>query len=521
MNDAPHFGWSSTGNGRRAKPIPDPFDNEQTTLVWDAVVKSDPRVTDHVSGTRIDDAISLTDCVAAFHAAAARGPFALFPEMLAALIGYFPDGAFASRTGADLLVEDVRKCWHECSERAIAEARKYQEEAREQASWLTISDEPWDPDTLPPRPWLAPPYLMRGEITLLHGPGGAGKSQLEICWALALALSRPFGRLQPKQRCRVLLTNFEDNAIEQQRRISAALRYFNATPADLRGWLFRVSLGPKGDATMFELDEHGAVRTTGCWGALERACETVRPDAVFADPLVAINAVPESDNTLMRRVMTFLLVGVARRFDCALAVAHHDTKNGADDDDGDQANARGAGDIVNAVRFELAVKTMTSKQAEQMTVEHERRGFYFRLGSTASKVNYAAPEASEWFERLAVVINGEQVVRCIPWEPPSGRLTEAMVARLIAAIGEGTPHGPYSPQVGNSDRSLGHLLDELSITGAIAQRRALRELKAHHGVVQAPWKLPGRGSVTRQGLRTAGSLPVKYEWCECDEGSDL
>ena len=502
-----------------------PFrDEEHAQPVWDAVYKDDERLIAHITGTptregeMVDrDAFSLAQVVGAFHATAQRDPHGMIADQLTAMISHFPEGAYATRAGSDLLRDDVQSLWQECTTAFTAKSKQQQDEAAEQAGWLTISDAPWDPDTLPPRPWLARPYLMRGEITLLHGPGGGGKSQLLAAYAVALALGQRFGRLEPQQRSRVLLANFEDNATEQERRISAALRYFDATPADLKGWLFRVSLGPKGDATMFELDEHGAVRPTACWHALEHACETIQPDAVFLDPLVAINAVPESNNTLMRRVMTFLLMGMARRFDCVLAVAHHDNKNSADDDDGDQGNARGAGDIVNAVRFELAVKKMTVGQADQMGIEHDRRGFYFRLGSAASKTNYAAPEESEWFERLAVVINGEAVVRCFPWDPPSARLTDEMAACLIAAIGDGTPHGPYSPQLGKGKRSLGPLLEEHGIKGAAPQRRAMHELTSRHGVVQAAWKIPGRGADRSKGLRTAGRSPSNWGWLD-DEG---
>ena len=72
-----------------------------------------------------------------------------------------------------------------------------------------------------------------------------------------------------------------------------------------------------------------------------------------------------------------------------------------------QTNARGAGDIVNAVRFEFAVKKMSVQQAGAMNVQEDRRGFYFRLGSSDSKVNYDEPLGSSWFERKAVPIAGE------------------------------------------------------------------------------------------------------------------
>jgi hypothetical protein len=385
---------------------------------------------------------------------------------------------------------------------------------------FVISDEPWDPLALPPRPWLAPPYLMRGEITLPHGPGAAGKSQLIIAWFVALALNKPFGRLRPRQRSRVLLFNFEDTAVEQKRRISAALRRFDATEADLRGWLYRVTLGPRSNATMFELDPRGAVHTTDTWHAVERGCEQLKPDAIALDPFIAINAVPESDNQLMRRVMTIMRLFAEDR-GLALALAHHDAKNGNGDEDADQTIARGAGDIINAIRFELAVRKMTVQQAKDFGVEPDRRGMYFRVGSVASKINYAAPQPPEWFERIDEVFNREAVVSCAPWTPPTGNLTEEIANKIIAEIGRGTKSGsPYSPQLGNSDRSLGPALADLGITGSKPQRRAMDELTLRHGVVNAAWRLPGRGDVTRKGLRTAGGRPDTVEWVEQDREDD-
>jgi hypothetical protein len=91
--------------------------------------------------------------VAAFHAAAAKGPFALFPKMLTALFGHFPEGAFGSRAGT--LADDVRALWQERSDAAIEEARR-RLEARALAETLL---DPWaDP---PPPKWPAG-ILARG-----------------------------------------------------------------------------------------------------------------------------------------------------------------------------------------------------------------------------------------------------------------------------------------------------------------------------------------------------------------------
>ena len=100
------------------------------------------------------------------------------------------------------------------------------------------------------------------------------------------------------------------------------------------------------------------------------ACLIYRPDVVMVDPLVAINAVPRTNyNQLIRRVMTVLKIGLTQRFNCALVIAHHDLKAGGSNEDSDQTNARGAGDIVNAVRFEFAVKKMSVQQAGAMNVQ--------------------------------------------------------------------------------------------------------------------------------------------------------
>jgi hypothetical protein len=377
--------------------------------------------------------------------------------------------------------------------------------------YLIITDEAWDPATIPPRPWLAPPYLMRGELTLPHGPGGGGKSQLAIAWAVALALGRPFGRLEPLGRSRVILTNFEDNAEEQKRRITAALQFFNASPKDLQGWLYRVCVGPAGDATMFDVDDKGAARITECGLALEQACEEIKPDAVFLDPLVAINAVPENDPQLMRRVMVLLRMRIAQHFNCAVMPLHHDNKSGDDSEAADQNNVRGTGDIVNAVRFELAVKKMSVAQAEQMGVQSDRRGFYFRLGSASSKLNYSAPEDSEWFERFAVIINGEEVVRCIPWEPPTSKLSQEVSDAVVSAVEKASPAGPYSPQLGNTDRSLGPILEAVGIVTPMAQRRILRELMRLGRILKGEWRV-NSGARFRAGLRSPAGLPYNYEW---------
>lgn len=164
MNDAPPPGFDlhSTRDGKlhhNWRPIVDPFDVEQATLVWDAVAKSDHRITDHVSGARIVGTISLSDCVTAFHNAAATGPFALFPDLLAPLIDHFQEGAFAG-LAPGLLIADVRALWKQCNDAAVAEAAA---SIQHRAFAETLLD-PWaDP---PPPKWPAGVLARCSEDTI-------------------------------------------------------------------------------------------------------------------------------------------------------------------------------------------------------------------------------------------------------------------------------------------------------------------------------------------------------------------
>jgi hypothetical protein len=370
---------------------------------------------------------------------------------------------------------------------------------------LRITDDAWDPHQLPPRPWLAPPYILAKHITLMHGPGGVGKSQLVDAWACALALGQPYGRLRPVKRCRVLLANFEDDEDEQLLRLSAALKCFkgNPTPADLEGYLYRVTLAEDADATMFELDRDGAVRATRTFEALDMWCREIRPDVAALDTLVSINAVPEDNNTLMRRVMAGLR-RLNRACDMALMLTHHDRKAGGEDEDSDQSNARGAGDIINAARFELAVKKMTAGEASRFSLDPKDRTSYFRLGSPASKLNYVAADEAEWFERVSHVVSGQVVGTCIPWDPPDAfdGITTTLANAVLDEVEAGMPDGRrYSDSATAKERGAWNIVvKHIPDKTPDEAKRIIRKWVKNGVLVSEPYHNKARGE-PEHGLR--------------------
>jgi hypothetical protein len=371
-------------------------------------------------------------------------------------------------------------------------------------------------DTVPDRtalrslPWIASPYLMRGEIILLHGPGGHGKSLIIIYWCVALALGKPFGgMIPPPAPLRVLLANFEDREEALEQRIVAALDYFGATPADLGGRLRYVTLGTRCDATMFFAAKNsGQVTTSRQWQAWQWHHEQHRPDVSALDPFIAINAAGESENLIVRRIMTLLRTQVTLRHNCAGLLAHHDVKSGSDDAAADTVNARGAGDIINAARIEAAVKNMTEHEAENYGCNEDERRARFRLGSEYSKHNYSAAKASEWFVREPVTINGIEVVTCRPWTPPPLKANSGQLTHLTTLIEQATE--PLSPRLSlNEPRSVLTACQTAGLVSKAAQKAALDTLLRRREIEVREWKSP-KGP--RQGLRVTATGKPKVHW---------
>lgn len=88
---------------------------------------------------------------------------------------------------------------------------------------------------------------------------------------------------------------------------------------------------------------------------------------------------------------------------------------------------------------------------------------------------------------------------------------------MIDAVGKGATDGPYSTQLGNTDRSLAPVLAALGITVPGSQKLVVRDLVRSGRLVKAKWKVPGLGDRTRTGLRTENGLPYNWEWCDVED----
>jgi RecA-family ATPase len=347
------------------------------------------------------------------------------------------------------------------------------------------------------RVYVVPGCLPRGVITELIGPSSAGKSQLTVMWAVALALGREIGGFKPTRPMRVAVFNAEDDIEEQRRRVAAALRLFGATKTDLGGRLRLLT--PKRTGMLIEVDpETRKLRHTALMAELLDLIDEFKPDLLILDPLVELHDAPENDNTALRHVIAEFRV-IARMQDIAILLLHHTPKG--DPRPGDQDAGRGASAIGGVVRKSFTLFEMTEAEAAAWKIASPQ--YYFRLDG--AKANYDTKNATEWFERIPVQLDNRDVAAAAqPWQPPSEAITEMLIDQLMDVVAAGDNGYPWSRRLGAFDRSISKAFASLGIGSKKAQQAALDALWAA-GCIEAAWRKPDR--VKAMGIRHPNGHP--------------
>jgi AAA domain len=280
------------------------------------------------------------------------------------------------------------------------------------------------------------------------------KSSLMLAWACSAVLGQPHGKFKPTAPGDVIVYNVEDDKTEQRRRLSAVLRQFSATPADICGKLVRV--GPSGVGTLFAYNlQTGLITPTPGMNNLRALIAERRPALLIADPLAELHTAPENDNTALLTVVAEFRA-LAVEFDMAIILAHHTRKGTVIP--GDPDTARGASAIIGAGRIVLTVVGMSEDDAQSLAMPTDRktRSNYVRLDD--AKQNYAAIGDSQWYEKtLCHLDNGETVPAAVPWRPPNAfaKLTTSIIDAILSKV-EAGPYegGRYSPAPQAKDRAV-------------------------------------------------------------------
>jgi hypothetical protein len=251
-----------------------------------------------------------------------------------------------------------------------------------------------NPAKLPRRPWLFGYWLLRGEVTALIAPGGAGKSTITAAIALSLATGRPLiGKNLPRGCQRAWLYNLEDSPDELDRQMAAATTHYGITPADCedRLWLTSGLVKPlitaKVGKNAVEIDEY-------VFSDLTATIKTRGIDVLIIDPLVSSHEVSEASNEAIDAIVK-RWKKLAHETGCAIVLVHHTRKLGGREVTAE--DGRGAIALRDAARVVLTLNRATKSEAEAMGVaDPDIQNKLIRVDT--GKANRSPLEAATWIK---------------------------------------------------------------------------------------------------------------------------
>ena len=320
------------------------------------------------------------------------------------------------------------------------------------------------PAEIPRYDWLLDHWVLRGAVTMVAAPGGAGKTSLIAALCLSLSSGKPLLRKPvyagPQ---RVQFWNFEDDYDQLSRQLAAASLAHGVSEEDCGERLFVSSgLGGGGFPSMplnTATQDGGSFRLLEAqFEAVEAAIRARQIDVLVLDPFISTHHAQENQTEAMDRIAKRWSL-VAHRCSCAILLVHHTRKTNGEKADIDAVRGSIAG--VNAARIVLLLNRMTESEGAAFGLDDadRRRIFSVDLG----KANRSPPESIEWFQMDSVELGnggegqGDEVGAAVPWLPPD-MITEFTLAQLEmarAAVANG--NGRASPA---SPNWVGHLLAE-------------------------------------------------------------
>lgn len=357
------------------------------------------------------------------------------------------DGIAAPHTGWGTLMrvlEQVNPAGAARVKHATAQAAFAAQAAQNQAA---IAASPFAPvipmagAQIPPRQWLYGRSAIKGFLSYLVAPGGAGKSSLALVRAVAMASGRALlSGEAPVRPLRVWMHNAEDDAEEMHRRLAATLQHFGLTHADLGGNLFMTS-GRDMKLQLAKMDRNGPEVVPGVVEALVERALAAKLDVLLLDPLGALHTLPENSNEAAN-LLSAALREIAHRAGVSVIVLHHTGKAAAMDMGAAGAGAsRGASAFVDAARVVEQLVCPETEEAARLGIAEEDRRFHLRIAN--GKANLSPAVNGRWIHLANVALGngaglwpmGDHVGVAESWTPPAANLgTATDLARVQAAL---------------------------------------------------------------------------------------
>ncbi len=368
---------------------------------------------------------------------------------------------------------------------------------------------PIDPVDAQTAPHVIEKIVPVGEVTLLGGHGGAGKSFLALLLAVLVAIGRNLGGLTVERR-KVLFFSAEDDRDELLRRLHRLCKALGVDRRELVGWLTLLDVTDL-EPTLMDAPRGGAMGATLLFERLTQYVEARDFGLVIVDNASDTFGGEENERRHVRAFLRALRRGLARRKRAVILLAHVNKATAQGVSRGNESYS-GSTAWHNSVRSRLVLE---GKPGEPRILRHEKANkgelademAFDWTGGALVLASDAEHPAAEFLRETRAKANSER----------DGSDEEWILAAVERLDGEGTPvnaatNGAFSAAstlakldglpAGLQDRGrLNRLIDRLRKRGALQVETRRKDYKARLVLV---------------AVRAPGTPEVESEACSDD-----
>jgi len=285
---------------------------------------------------------------------------------------------------------------------------------------------------IPVTNWLIHPIAIPGEVTVLTGPGGVGKS----CWLIGMAchaiMGRDYGPFTIKSPFDIFMHNPEDSRDIISGRVAATTDLYRMDLDQISNHLI-ISSHSNQALTLVQYDNRKMTTPEATYRFLNELKDK-RPDLLMMifDPLRKMTrGINENDNAMMSEVMG-CVNALATSLGVSIWLTHHTAKHFMARKEFDPNSADisvGAGAIASSAR--IVINMLPQLEADMLV--HGKRDEYFSI--RIAKNSYGPKPDLTWWERhIHRWSNGQEYPVAIATDPKQAM---SMLNRaLVHAIGD-------------------------------------------------------------------------------------
>jgi hypothetical protein len=221
----------------------------------------------------------------------------------------------------------------------------------------------------------------------------------------------------------VWLLTLEDDRVELERRIAAAMLFHKIKPEDIAGKLF-INAASERPVLLARADEDGVFVTCEDAEQLQAGIQANGIGLTIIDPMVKSHALTENSNEHMDKLIAPAnrISGIASS---SMLIPHHFRKGGGEN--GVRDAFRGGGSLIDGCRVARTCIPLSGDEAGSFKLPADDAFRYIRL--IDAKANLAPKGAASWFQLVSVELGNKEVSPIYPagdniqvaaaWQPPA------------------------------------------------------------------------------------------------------